>query len=256
MNEVSFSPVGSVADAIDAMQGIASRLPPRDGVAAFNRMYLEVTQAVATCIQDGFFANSTFLDRLDIAFANHYLGAVARAEAGAEVPRCWRVLWQQRDAQDREPIQFAVAGMSAHINHDLVLALVETFVELGLTPHDLALLGDYQRVNELLATLENQIRRSYEGSFMLRLERPFGRVEDCVDKWSISRARAAAWHDARGLWTVRGHPQLQVRYERALDEAVALAGRCLLMPVGQHEHHAQAPCMTHEPMMRAFPGQP
>ena len=40
-----------------------------------------------------------------------------------------------------------------------------------------------------------------------------------------------AWHDARLLWRVREHASMRAHYERALDEATALAGRCLLVPV-------------------------
>ena len=57
---------------------------------------------------------------LDVVFANYYLSAVGHAEAGADVPRCWDVLWRNRSDSDCAPIQFAVVGMNAHINHDLV----------------------------------------------------------------------------------------------------------------------------------------
>jgi hypothetical protein len=255
-SSVAYVPVASIPQAVEAMTAIAVRLPPVDGIAAFNRMYLQVTNAVAEAIHAGVFTNSEFLDHLDVVFANYYLSAVAHAEAGADVPRCWDVLWRQRLATGRAPIQFAVAGMNAHINHDLVLALVATFAELDLSPHDPDVLADFDRVSVLLASLDGDIRRSYEHGVMLDLDHHFGRAEDCIDRWSITRARAAAWHDALALWKVRNHISLRQHYEHALDEATAFAGRCLLMPLPEHTHHDQAPCLSQGPMLRDLPPAP
>jgi hypothetical protein len=249
-NGFAFSPINSIPEAVDAMTAIAARLPPRDGVAEFNRMYLAVTVAVGQAIDNGVFANSYFLDRLDIVFANRYLSAVGHAEAGARVPRCWDVLWRNRLASNCFPIQFAVAGMNAHINHDLVLALVTTFTEMDLSPDDSNVASDFERVNTLLASLDGDIRRSYEHGHALELDRHFGRIEDCVDGWSITRARAAAWHDGITLWKVRDHPGLRQHYERALDDATALVGRCLLIPLARHDHRGLAPCAKQSPTLR------
>ena len=242
--------VTTIAEAVAAMEAIADQFPATDGVAAFNRMYLEVTRAVGVAVADGVFANSSFLDHLDVVFANRYLSAVAAAERGsADVPRCWAVLWEFRQATDRAPLQFAVAGMNAHINHDLVLALVETFLELGLEPHDPVLMADFDRVNVLLGTLDGPIRRSFEQGLLLRMDQRIGGVENCIDSWSIARAREAAWIDARALWRVREHEHLRLRYERALDEATALAGHALLLPTGGHNHGPDGLCQTQNPLL-------
>ena len=231
------------------MESIASRLPSGDGVAAFNRMYLEVTKAVGAAIAGGLFANSAFLDHLDVVFANHYLAAVSAADAGGTVPRCWDVLCEVRSRTDRAQIQFAIAGMNAHINHDLVLSLVETFEALGLDPDDPDLLADFDRVNSLLASLDAGVRRSFERGFALELDEHFGGIEDCVDGWSISQARAVAWHDARLLWRVRDHERMRSHYEALLDEATAAAGRCLLLPFGSHEHSDGRSCAIQAPIL-------
>lgn len=252
----TYTPIASIPEAVDAMTAIAARLPPQNGVAVFNRMYLQVTVAVGRAIEDGVFTNSDFLDHLDIVFANYYLSAVGHAEAGADVPRCWDVLWRNRLALGCVPIQFAVAGMNAHINHDLVLALAATFTQMDVSPHKLEVLADFERVNMLLASLDADIRRSYEHGRALELDRDFGRIVNCVDRWSITRARAAAWRDAITLWKVRDHPILRRHYERALDDATALASRCLLIPLTQHDHHSHAPCLKQSPALLGQPPAP
>ena len=256
LSSYAYTPIASIPEAVDAMTAIAARLPPGDGIAEFNRMYLQVTTAVGQAIEDGVFTNSDFLDHLDVVFANYYLSAVRHAEAGADVPRCWDVLWRNRLASGCAPIQFAVAGMNAHINHDLVLALVTTFTEMDISPHELGVLADFERVNTLLASLDGGIRRSFEDGLALDLDRHFGTIEDCVDRWSITGARAAAWEDALTLWKVRDHVTLRRYYERALDDATALAGRCLLIPFALHDHRGDAPCATQSPALQDLSSMP
>ena len=242
---LSCDPVTSVDEAVAQMTEIARALPPTDGVAEFNRMYLSVTTAVGDAIKRGFFTNSEFLNRLDVVFANHYFAALKRAQTDGRVPHCWDVLWKRRDKAGVAPMQFAFAGMNAHINHDLVLALVETMDELNLDPDSAAVHDDFDRVNKLLAELDGPIRRSFEDGLLLRLEQHWSGIEDRVDGWSIAAARSAAWHDASILWRVRHHPRLRQHYEQLLDEAVAVVGRCLLEPVDPDaQRPAHVPFLT------------
>lgn len=244
------SEVTALADAIELMAEIDAALPAGDGVASFNRMYLAVTSAVAGAIADGFFANSAFLERLDVVFANRYFSALSRAQSGGEVPQCWEVLWRHRTSPARVPLQFAVAGMNAHINHDLVLAVVETLTEMDASPHDPTLQADFRRVNILLGTLETTIRRSYEHGLMLRLDESLGGLAHRLDNWSIAVARGVAWRDAEVLWSVRHHPVLRAHYEQSLDRAVALAGECLLVPLDLvRDHHDGQACCVQAPVL-------
>jgi hypothetical protein len=221
------------------MQEIAVALPPGDGVAAFNGMYLAVTQAVESAITDNYFASSEFLCRLDVVFANRYFLALGAALRSAPMPRCWKALWDVRASEHRAPLQFALAGMNAHINHDLVLAVVDTLRELGGHPDTGGYRSDFVRVNELLASLEDGIRRNFETGFFARLDQRFTSMDALqarMANWSIARARAIAWTDARRLWAVAEHPRLARELEQVLDHTVAAASDCLLLPV-EHHHH-------------------
>jgi hypothetical protein len=57
-------------------------------------------------------------------------------------------------------------------------------------------------------------------------------IENAVDQWTISHARASAWNRAEMLWTIRDQSATVGQYETALDDMVAMMGRCLLLPVG------------------------
>lgn len=81
----------------------------------------------------GLFADPAFMTHLDVAFANLYFGAVDTADNPAAVPLAWRPLVELRADAGIEPIQFALAGMNVHINHDLPLAMVSAYA--GIPPN-------------------------------------------------------------------------------------------------------------------------
>ena len=240
-------PATSVPEVIEKMTDLNAVLPERDGVVAFNRMYLTVTDAVGGAITDGFFASSEFLERLDVVFANHYFDALRLIVAGERAPRCWSVLYHHRESDRIHPLQFAFAGMNAHINHDLVISVVETLAEFGRRP-DPSSHADYSRVNTLLGELESSIRQSFMTGIPASLEHLLAPVEDRVACWSISGARAAAWLDAETLWHVAEHHVARHRYLAVLDDAVALAAECLLAPTRLH-HGEPHPCCRHESVL-------
>ena len=124
----------SVAGAITRMEAIAAALPAADGLACFNRMYLDVTRQVNSQLGQGFFADPAFMTHLDVAFANLYFAAAGTAGDPAAVPLPWWPLVQRRAEAGIEPVQFALAGMSAHINHDLPVAMVSTCTALATSP--------------------------------------------------------------------------------------------------------------------------
>ena len=91
-------PVGPGADPVTAviarMEQVSTALPPRDGVRAFDQMYLETTRQVDAAIRGQQFADPVFMARLDVVFAGLFLGVWDRYATGpaaaAQVPRCWR----------------------------------------------------------------------------------------------------------------------------------------------------------------------
>ena len=93
------------------------------------------------------FENPAFIERLDILFAEFYFDAYDAAAAQAWVSKAWEPLFKRR-AEHRLALQFAIAGMNAHINNDLAHALVLTWNELGFDAGDAA--RDYDKVNDIL----------------------------------------------------------------------------------------------------------
>jgi hypothetical protein len=222
-------PVTSVPEAIARMEAIAATLPAGDGLACFNRMYLTVAQTVGADLGQAFFADPAFMTRLDVTFANLYFAA-AQASSAA-VPMAWRPLVELRAEAGIEPIQFALAGMNAHINHDLPVAVASTCAELGTTPSGGSHFADFQKVDALLDTAEENIRRSFETTAEQAADRHLRAVANLVACWGINSARDLAWHNALVLWELRGDAVAQRLFLDGLAEATALASRLLLTAV-------------------------
>ncbi|MBT2412255.1 MULTISPECIES: DUF5995 family protein [unclassified Streptomyces] len=223
-----------VSTAIDSMDTVLARmraldatLPARDGVAVFNRVYLTVTEAVDRDIDTGRFPDALAASTLDVRFAERYLGAVDAVEVGRRPPACWRPLFQFRRHPQVRPPQFALAGINAHIGHDLALAVVDTCRTLDCEPGDLE--DEFDRVGEILVSLEERVREDLmPGPDLLQIADPLTHL---LNSWCLERARDAAWVAARTLWTMRRLPDLVGEITERLDEAVGFAGRMLLTPL-------------------------
>ena len=90
------APVTSVAGAIARTEAIEAALPAANGLACFNRMYLDVTNQVNSQLGQGFFADPAFMAQLDVTCANLYFVAADAAGNPAAVPLAWRPLVEKR----------------------------------------------------------------------------------------------------------------------------------------------------------------
>ena len=222
--EQVLTPVDGV---VSRLRALDAALPARDGVAVFNRVYLAVTEAVDRRIDAGRFPDARAAITLDVRFAERYLAAVDAVAGGRRPPACWRPLFAFRHHPGVRPLQFALAGINAHIGHDLALAVVDTCRTLTCAPADLE--DEFDQVGDLLVTLEERIREDLTpGPDLLRLADPLTHL---LGAWSLERARDAAWTAARALWALRGLPDVAEEMTERLDAAVGLAGRMLLTPL-------------------------
>jgi len=154
----------NVAEVIAGLRAIEDALPASDGVACFAKLYRQVTEGVNQALDTSAFSDPTYLARLDVIFANLFFAALdAWQRDPATAPSAWRPLFAARSQRGIAPIQFALAGMNAHINRDLPVALVsacealEIELRSGSPEH-----ADFLRVNTLLAAVEARLRGRIE----------------------------------------------------------------------------------------------
>ncbi|MEV7598546.1 DUF5995 family protein [Kitasatospora sp. NPDC089797] len=217
----------TVDDVVDRLREIATALPLADGVAVFNRLYLTVTEAVRDRLTAGCFVDPPAVAELDALFAGRYLLAVAADAAGQQPPTCWRPLFALRAHPGVHPLQFALAGMNAHIQHDLPLAVVELCRRRGCGPAEVE--EDYHRINGVLAGVESVVREQLlPGPELPECAEPLTHL---LGSWSVEAAREGAWQAVQALWELRGLPAAARAFGAALDGSVGLLGHALLLPL-------------------------
>ncbi|MEU8030719.1 DUF5995 family protein [Streptomyces sp. NPDC049099] len=218
------TPVDAV---VSRMRALDAALPERDGVAVFNRVYRSVTEEVDRRLDAGEFPDPRAAIALDVRFAERYLAAVDAAAADRRPPACWRPLFQLRRHPGVRPLQFALAGINAHIGHDLALAVVDACRTLDCEPLDLE--DEFDRVGDILVSLEERVREDLmPGPDLLQIADPLTHL---LGSWSLERARDAAWAAARALWALRHCGEVAEEFTERLDRAVGFAGRMLLTPL-------------------------
>lgn len=224
---ISAQPIATIADVIRVMRAIDAALPNNDGLKWFNLLYLKVTESVLYVPPS--WEDAAWLSRLDVVFAQLYFDALRNAD---NPPRAWRPLLQCRHRFGIAPIQFALAGMNAHINHDLPLAVVETCAELGVNPaENTPQHRDFERVNPLLEKVESEVKDFLATGIVGAIDRKLGRVDDVIAIWKIKKARDTAWDNAEVLWHLRKAKLPRQLFVRNLANLVELSSRGLLIPV-------------------------
>jgi uncharacterized protein DUF5995 len=224
------APVNPFVELGERMEALSAPLAQDDGVRSFNELYLAVTKAVGAEYDDGVFEDPEFFSRLAPLFANLYFDAIEADAAKREVSRVWVPLFERRADARIAPLQFAIAGMNAHINHDLSLALVAATRELGYeleidSPHH----RDHMRVNATLARVMQEVKDDFETGILPAVDHALGSADDLIANWSIETARNNAWTQAQVLVALDGVPFVRERYLLSLSRNVALASRLLLV---------------------------
>jgi hypothetical protein len=227
---VTAPPPTTIADVIQVMQSIDVLLPSNDGLTWFNKLYLMVTQKI-----DGqpptTWLDSVWVLQLDVIFAGFYFAAIASFLTGGQgTPSSWNALFEARNSPNIDRIQWALAGMNAHINHDLALALLETDGQMNLQPNAASPQhNDYQRVNGILAQALPEALKFLATGTLGEAAQDTGKIGRLLAIWDITVARDAAWTFADHLRALPADARplaLQIQ-----DKATGLTGRALLLPL-------------------------
>ena len=177
--------------------------------------------------------DQAWLTKLDINFGRPYFDALANSCLDqTKVPRAWMALFESRDNQNIERVQFALAGINAHINHDLPLALVQTCKDMQTSPQrDTREYSDFENVNSLLSGVMPTTLNVLATGFLGELAQDTGTVGRLLAMWSVETARDTAWTNAELLWELQNLPTLVDNLMMVIDRLSGLAGRGLLTTV-------------------------
>jgi hypothetical protein len=236
------APATTIAEVIARLEELDGELSVDDGVYWFNRLYLAVTHGVSDWLEANEQASPGFLERLDVLFGNMYLEAYEEAVGRSpddldDFPfHAWKPLFERRARRDISPLQFALAGMNAHINHDLAIGVQDVCGELDVEPdRDAAEYTDYIAVNGLIEQTEAEVKVWLLTGAIGELDRHFGPIDDAIAIWNVIQAREAAWTHGEVLFGLRDQGFVERRYRGVLDRSAGLIGRAILLPVGAFE---------------------
>jgi Family of unknown function (DUF5995) len=233
---VAVSP-NSVPGVVGIMQTIDSTCADTDGLKWFNGLYLEVTLAVQARVNNPgsaaqALAQPAWVAALDVTFAGFYFAALRAALTAGNAPGCWQSVFNLRNQASLARIQFALAGMNAHINHDLPQAVVATCQSTGIAPaHGTPQYNDFTSLNATLDGLINQARQTLDVRLAGDALPPVTHLENLLAAWSVSAAREVAWNNAEVLWHLRDVPPVSATFMASIDLSTDATSKTLLIPV-------------------------
>jgi hypothetical protein len=232
VDALSGSQVNTVGEVISRMGELDALLADEDGLKWFNMLYLMVTEQIARDIAARRWSDGAWLAELDVMFARLYFDAILLwLRHPQQCPRAWTPLFESRFRPGVARVQFGMAGMNAHINRDLPVAVMRTGESRDVEPrvgtpqHD-----DYQRVNTILEQVEIAAMQRMATGIIGEMAHDLGRMDDVIAMWNVRKARDAAWVSGEILWAQRAFPLLGERYLAVLDRMAGFAGRGLLIP--------------------------
>ena len=188
-----------------------------------------MTQQVENRVSAGGFNDTAWLSLLDIQFAGLYFNALHGSLTGAACPGCWSAMFAVRNQTRIARIQFALAGMNAHINHDLAAAIIATCKSTDTVPqHGSAQYQDYTSLNANLDALIQQAKQTLN----VRLpgdDLPAAtHLEDTIASWDLAAARESAWDTAQSLW--QESPLVSDAHACVIDGLTTVISKALLVP--------------------------
>lgn len=218
--------IGDVIAMLVAVQAVLEELPPSPAanrVAAFNELYLKITRRVDGALVTGV-NQPEFLELLDVEFAKRYFDALSLwNDDNEDTPDVWEVLFKRAGDVGMSRLAAAMLGVNAHINHDLALALIGTWNELGAPePGDDLIHPDYLLVNEIFYEEIPPLRRGFATTWQRGLDDFVGPLDDWSQRMLVTVTRARAWDQARHLWLLRHDTDDFEQARRTMDRAASL----------------------------------
>lgn len=204
----------------------------RDGLWVFNDLYTTITDQVKQGCDNSNYDDNEFMKALDVAFANRYFDALrddARHPGSAPAP--WEVLLGRRTVRGIEALQFAAAGVNAHINFDLAAAVFRTWQELG-HGQGAAQHTTYQAIDGIFAKQMEPLRKEFESRWQREVDGgPISKFLDLLGDLLVDGTRDLAWHHAMTLWKWRRVPLADHITMDWLSLTAHAAGELLLVPL-------------------------
>jgi hypothetical protein len=191
----------------------------RDSRCVFTCAYVLITRRLARGLATAGYTDPAWIVELAETFAGLYFAALDASAAREPVGEAWGCVFDAIDRRHSSVLEDLVFSMTAHIVHDLPLAL-DT---IGATAAPPSHVHDFHAVNTTMgaaiAEIENAISRRY-APWVRQLDhlgRPYSRI---LSNYGIRMSRGLAWYNAVRLADPSSRADAQAGTERSVREFV------------------------------------
>ncbi len=163
----------------------------------FASLYLKVTRAVKSGIDNKEFMDNERMEKLDVIFAKRYIDAYYNSKTKTLITDSWSLAFKLDTDYWPIVLQHLLIGMNAHINLDLGIAAAE--IMKGKDINDLE--HDFNKINSILASLVGDVERDLAEIWPIlgKILKVTKRVDNFLVNFSMTLARDGAWKFAQFL---------------------------------------------------------
>jgi hypothetical protein len=197
--------------------------------AVFALAYLRTTQTYQWASeQDGFFADTAWVNHEDAVFAKYYFDAYDNWAAGrrSQTPQAWLIAFDAAAARRVSASGDLMLGMSAHINHDLPLTLAAIGI---VTAEGESRKADHDKVNQFLNRVMEPLLAEVTARFdtsTVNIVTPFGVGYTALFQ-QVALWRETAFRFAEQL-TAAPDAQARALVVRAIESNAALEANAIV----------------------------
>jgi len=191
----------------------------RDSRCVFTCAYVLITRRLASELADAGYVDATWIVELAETFAGLYLDALDASAAGLSAGEGWDSVFEAIDRRHSSVLEDLVFAMTAHIVHDLPVALDRVGREGPNGSH----VKDFHAVNHTMAEgmdeIESAISKRY-APWVRQLDhlgRPYSRI---LTGYGIRMARGLAWYNADRLADPASRADARASTARNVQELV------------------------------------
>jgi hypothetical protein len=175
----------------------------QDRRAIFLSCYSVMTRNMIHSLKSGVFHDEKWVDELLNHFADYYFRAHEVYESGSETaPPIWRLTFEAAQNPKVLAVQHLILGVNAHINFDLVLALVDMLEPEWMSLADIGRrrrFQDHCTINTIIASSIDEVQDSILERYspgMSLIDRAFGHLDEMLISKLITHWRERVWQNA------------------------------------------------------------
>lgn len=207
-----------------------------DNRRIFLDCYSRMTRNMLAAVGDERFEDASWVNGLLRHFADYYFNALSYLESEVDkAPHVWLHAERAASNPGTSSLQNLLLGVNAHINYDLVFALVDVLgPEWGSASEDVRAMRyrDHCRVNAIIGETVDEVQDEVVERFspgMAVVDQLGGPLDEWLASWMIARWRERVWERAVELLTCSTEDERLAVRRRVESDAMERAHLLLLM---------------------------